>query len=59
MGRLLIKCPESEKMIPTGMEMDQRSFKGSTLQNNSVLCPECGKTHNWDRDDVIFVDKEE
>lgn len=59
MGRVMIKCPKTGKMIDTGMAMDEQSFRSSTLQNNQVGCPECGQTHTWDKDDAVVVSKED
>ena len=59
MGRVMIKCPKTGEMIPTGISMDEESFRNSrTLQGGRVQCPECGAIHTWSASDAIVVDKE-
>jgi hypothetical protein len=52
MPRIMIKCPTTGKLIPTGMAADQNSFDSSTFTNNSVQCPECGRMHTWSKQDA-------
>ena len=50
---LMIKCPKTGKEVPTGVAMDQMSFRTAKLSNNSVGCPHCGGSHVWGKKDVI------
>jgi hypothetical protein len=56
MPRLMIMCPDTKKLIPTGLSMDKHSFDASTLEDNTVRCPACGKDHTWSKSDVVFED---
>lgn len=57
MTMLKILCPQTNLPTPTGIAMDEPSFNTSTLKNNKVGCPHCGKTHNWNKEDVITFKK--
>jgi endogenous inhibitor of DNA gyrase (YacG/DUF329 family) len=50
MANVVIKCPKTGKLVPTGMNMDEASFKSSSMTNNSFNCPACGETHTWNKD---------
>lgn len=54
MPMLMIKCPKTQKPIPTGMAVgDKKSFENSDFSNNSTSCPACGGMHKWDKKDVL------
>jgi endogenous inhibitor of DNA gyrase (YacG/DUF329 family) len=52
MANVMIKCPATGKLVPTGFEMDAQSFASSDLSDNSVSCPACGGTHVWSKEDA-------
>jgi endogenous inhibitor of DNA gyrase (YacG/DUF329 family) len=56
MGMVVIKCPKTGKVIPTGVGMDKASFQTSSMSNNTVSCPACGGTHTWDKKDAWVQD---
>ena len=56
MGKIMIKCPSTGKDIPTGMEADKTAFELSDYKNHSVMCPVCGKSHNWSKKDAWLVE---
>ena len=53
MPMLEILCPQTHLAIPVGVAMDKASFNSSTLKDNKIGCSHCGKTHNWNKEDVI------
>lgn len=55
MGMVTITCPITKKPTPTGIAMDKASFASSTLINNAVTCPHCGKTHVWSKRDAYIA----
>lgn len=57
MPNVMIVCPVTKKDVATGLNMDEQSFKSSTLSENSFNCPLCNKTHTWDKKDA-FLKKE-
>ena len=55
MGKVMIKCPETGKAVPTGMAMDKASFDTAVLSNNTLgNCPACGKDHVWSKEDAFL-----
>lgn len=51
MPEIFIRCPNTGKVISTGMAMDQRSFERAT--GLSVGCPACGKVHTFTAKDAV------
>lgn len=50
MGQVMIRCPETDKPLPTGIAMDKASFESSQMENNSVgPCPHYGENHTWSK----------
>ena len=47
MGAVMIKCPDTGCDIPTGIVADRESFKSTPVFFARVLCPLCGKQHEW------------
>ena len=54
MASVVIKCPNTDKEVNTGLSMDRMSFESATLSNNSVKCPHCGQTHTWNKSDAFL-----
>jgi endogenous inhibitor of DNA gyrase (YacG/DUF329 family) len=51
----MITCPETGNPVPTGFDMDEGSFEGSTLTDNTFSpCPECGQAHTWSKEDAYL-----
>ena len=51
---VMITCPTTHKVVPTGIDMDAASFKSSDLQANSVGCPACGQDHTWAKGEAFL-----
>ncbi|MET4208633.1 hypothetical protein ABIB95_003450 [Bradyrhizobium sp. LA2.1] len=47
MGMVMIKCPETGRAIPTGINADQDSFRSSTVFFARSFCANCGTAHEW------------
>ena len=45
MPRVMIRCPDTDKPLPTGGAMDKESFEGRRYTNYEVECPHCGRNH--------------
>lgn len=52
MGRIVIKCPNTGKTVPTGMGADKKSFESSTYGSNTMHCSACGGFHTWSKEDA-------
>ena len=58
MARAMIACPNTGKAIYTGMSFDKATFETSQLPNRSVLCPECGRAHIWNKQ-IAYLESED
>ncbi len=52
MPQLFIICPNTEKEVYIGLNMDWFAFDSSNLGEQSLVCPRCQETHTWTKDDV-------
>ena len=57
MPALMIKCPTTKKLTPTGFAMDKTSFEDPTnrLFSNQSQCVHCGQMHMWDKKDAVLA----
>ena len=58
MARIKIKCPSTGKPVDTGMSMDKSTFNTASISGNSFRCPECEKTHTWNKSEA-FLEEEQ
>ena len=47
MGMVMVKCPQSGRAIPTGIETDRESFRCSVVFFSRTHCPICCTDHAW------------
>lgn len=47
MGTVLIKCPQTGRVISTGIRADRESFRCSAVFFARTLCPICRTNHEW------------
>lgn len=47
MGMVMVKCPETGRAIPTGIESDRETFLRSVVFYANTRCPLCRANHNW------------
>jgi hypothetical protein len=47
MGMIMVKCPETGRAIPTGIEADRESFQRCTVFFARTRCPICRIEHAW------------
>ena len=47
MGMVMIKCPQTGRAIPTGIEIDRERFRASTVFFSRTRCPACQADHAW------------
>ena len=47
MGSIMIRCPQSGREIPTGIEMDIAEFQRAPVFFSRVQCPVCDQEHEW------------
>lgn len=54
-NRILIKCPNTGKLIYTGFAMDMDTFEASPIEEmDPVECPACHQMHRWKKRDAIL-----
>lgn len=51
---VMITCPTTGEVVPTGIAMDPESFKSSDLRSNSVGCGACGQSHTWEKGEAFL-----
>ena len=56
MSTLVVVCPVTCKVIPTGIETEAEVLKGLPRIQASVRCPACGEQHFWTCDDARLVE---
>jgi len=54
MPQVLIICPETQKDVYTGMNLDWFTFDALELSEQSFECPECGEEHRWTKSDAFL-----
>jgi hypothetical protein len=47
MGMVMVKCPQTGRAIPTGIETDHQSFQRCTVFFARTRCPICRTEHAW------------
>jgi hypothetical protein len=47
MGMVMVKCPQTGRAIPTGIETDRESFARRPVFYSRTRCPSCRIDHNW------------
>ena len=47
MGMVMIKCPQTGRAIPTGIEVDRERFRSSAVFFSRTHCPICRTHHDW------------
>lgn len=52
MPRVMIRCPKTDKPLPTGGAMDKESFEDRRYTNYEVECPHCGRNHPVTKEDT-------
>jgi hypothetical protein len=52
---VMIRCPEADKSVSTGLRCDLRTFM-NLVDQETLRCPECGQMHAWSRSDAWLRD---
>ncbi|MEP6777405.1 MAG: hypothetical protein ABI944_03045 [Chthoniobacterales bacterium] len=53
--RILVRCPATAKLTPTGMTIDEDLYADTPLKNHKLTCPHCQQVHNWTKKDVVLA----
>lgn len=44
---IMVKCPQTGRVIPTGIRSDRETFLRSVVFYGNTHCPVCRANHNW------------
>ena len=56
MPPVLITCPESGALVPTGAHVDDTEDLDHLPDQNMLIdCPDCGLDHVWTREDAAVA----
>lgn len=47
MGMVMIKCPQTGRAIPTGIQIERERFRSSPVFFSRTRCPICHTDHAW------------
>ena len=54
MAALMVTCPITGRVVPTGIEIEAEDFRTLPRIAAPVYCPACGEKHFWTRDDAML-----
>jgi hypothetical protein len=54
MPALMVTCPNTAKLVPTGIEIEVEDLRVLPRIAAPVYCRACGEKHFWTRDDAIL-----
>lgn len=52
---IMIRCPVTQKDLPTGIATTAQAFEATDYGLNSVSCPWCFQMHTWSKADAFLV----
>ena len=59
MPRVLIQCPLTEQMVPTGLTTTgEKRFRRSLPTSAVIGCPACRRSHAWSREEAVIEGRE-
>ena len=47
MSMIMIRCPNTGREAPTGIETDPASYRALPNKEMVLKCPVCGQDHTW------------
>ena len=53
--RILVRCPATAKLTPTGKTIDEQLWAGTKLEAHQITCPHCRQVHSWTKKDVVLA----
>ena len=57
MAKVMIKCPDTGKLVFTGVVGDKVFLERLQIQKNKMVrCEACGKEHLWAKDQAVLQD---
>jgi len=53
--RILVRCPTTCLLSPTGEEVLESAWAKATLKLPKLVCSHCGQIHKWTKKDVVLA----
>ena len=53
--RILVRCPSTAKLTPTGKTVKEALWSKTKLNRPRLTCPHCRQVHNWTKKDVVLA----
>jgi hypothetical protein len=53
--RILVRCPSTGKLAPTGKTVEEAAWDGTKLNRPRLTCPHCRQVHSWTKKDVVLA----
>ena len=53
--RILVRCPSTGKLAPTGKTVKEAAWEGTKLNRPRLTCPHCNQVHSWTKKDVVLA----
>ena len=53
--RILVRCPSTGKLAPTGRTIEEALWNETKLQRPRLTCPHCDQVHSWTKKDVVLA----
>jgi hypothetical protein len=53
--RILVRCPSTAKLAPTGKTVEEALWAETKLNRPRLTCPHCGEVHSWTKKDVVLA----
>ena len=53
--RLLIRCPATSKLVPTGQTVEEPLWAETKQKSGKSACPHCNRVHSWVKKDVLLA----
>ena len=54
MSQAFIRCPNSDKYVYVGLNLEWLELEALDLGEQETLCPVCGETHVWNKADLVL-----
>ena len=52
MNAVVIKCPKTKQLVPTGIDLNPAQFLLMEPTPRTLRCPACREVHTWDKQDA-------
>ena len=55
MKRILVRCPSTAKLTPSGQTIDEQLWERAKIKHPKFTCTHCGQKHSWTKKDVVLA----